>query len=182
MAMSVKNSIAFVLKVLFSTVLLATAIIFVGSAVVIFYAYGQVKTVGENMQAEVSRNNTLYTYSYVSDNGTTADLAGFAKQLYEIAERTNGVYKFNGIVITNADGTKSELLTLTYDDDGAYEVRYTEDAVGEYGDFRTIELYYDITWTFMIPRGTNADSMQWVSNTAEGSHFDFVAPCLRYLK
>lgn len=164
------------------TVIVATAIIFVGSAVLIFYTYGQVRAIGENIQAEVSRNNTLYTYSYVDTTGSEDVLVGFAAQLQDIAERSNGIYKFNGISITNNDGTVSEILKLTYDDNGEYIVTSHEDAVGAYGDFRTVQLYFDITWTFMLPKGTNADSMQWISNTAEGAHFEFVAPCLRYLK
>ena len=180
--MSVRESIAFVLKVLFGTILLATAIIFVGSAVLIFYTYGQVKTIGENIQAEISRNNTLYAYSYVDTTGSEDVLVGFAAQLQDIAERSNGIYRFNGISVKNADGSVSDLVKLTYDDNDAYTVESHEDAVGAYGDFRTVQLYFDVTWTFMLPRGTGVDSMQWVSNTAEGTHFDFVAPCLRYLK
>ena len=179
--MSVKNSLWAVAKVIIGTALLAIIITLVGTCVVVFSGYSQIKSVGENMQMELTKNNTLYTASYVSERDTGDQLAGFAAQLQDIANRSAGAYTFKGIRIVNADDTVTELVTIQNTETG--EFNYNQDIVGAYGDFRTIQLVFDIHTSVMLPQGSPAvKNLTEHVTTSEDVAFEFVAPCLRYLK
>lgn len=179
--MSVKNTIWAVAKVILCTALLAILITMGATVIIVFSVYTQIKSVGENMQMELTKNNTLYLASYVTESDSGKQLTGFAAQLQEIANRSAGAYTFKGICIVNADATRIELVTITDAETGEFD--YKKDIVGAYGDFRTIQLVFDMKTSVMLPQnGPNVKGLQTEVFETEGVTFEFVAPCLRYLK
>lgn len=179
--MFVKESIWYTIKVLILMVLISVIAVFISSTIILYYGYGQIRTVGEVMQSELSKNNTIYLSSYITGDASTPQLVGFSKQLQDINAKTDGMYKFKGIRVKNADGSVITLLTIDEAEDGTQTVNFNEDAVGAYGDFRTIELLYDVTFSYILPTSAQISSIERFENVST-VHFDFVAPCLRYLK
>lgn len=177
--MSVKNTIWFVGKIIICLALSALLITMAATVFIVFTSYSRIRAVGENMQMELTKNNTLYTASYAINNGTADELVGFSAQLQRIAEQSDGTYEFKGISIINEDGSVNTLLEIIDPETG--EFTYEKDLVGAYGDFRTIQLNFVQNTSVMFPQ--NAAVNTWVEEVfTQDVSFSFVAPCLRYLK
>lgn len=180
--MSVQNTLWTVAKILIFTALLALVLSVAGTCIVVFGTYTRIKSVGEVMQMELTRNNTLYEHSYYTMDSTTGKpvSTGFAAQLQQIANNSHNCFVFKGINVVNNDGTPVQVLRVLNTDTG--EITCTKDDVGCYGDFRKIQLVFDIKTTVMFPQGVSYNQLIEHITTIEDVAFEFTAPCLRYLK
>lgn len=200
------STVATVFKVLILSVLLMCAFSVGTNLYIIFSTTSQIDSIGSAMKSELAKNNMLLYESVYGQDGTGGE---FAKQLMNVtggqsrSDRTTASQETAGQNITNAyylkrvdiyDPTSNTRHTLfKVEDDGSISTTYTSSDLyysdtifqGNYGDFRTIEVTYDVVLDWVLPgmkeQGKGVTNVQHRAKAVEQT-FSYTTPCLRYLK
>lgn len=169
------KTVTIVFKVLALTLLVVVGINTLASFITLKTTTDRLMSVGEIMEFEMARNNSIYVESYRYED----ELSGFAAQLKEISDKSNGMFTFMGIDTVDSDGTVHELVKLADPATGIYS--FSTDSVGKYGEFKTIRLRFQVHFTSYLIQGPRAVTVV-TADTESEQVFEFSCPCLRYLK
>lgn len=178
------QTVANVFKIVICSILLMCVCATSVNLYIVFATNSKVNAVGQSMQTELSRNNSIL-YSSMTE---------FAKELEAIDNKSKGVYRLSKIEFVN-DSTATPTSVILYENTAAkdsetstLQALFTDEAsylssgcMGNYGEFRTIRLTYELN--FEIFAWGNGGTVA-VKPIALKSNYvvDFKTPCLRYMK
>lgn len=199
------NTVAVVFKVLVISVFLMAAISFGVSMFTIFTTQQKIDTVGNAMKTELSKNNVILYESLWTGDTTGGTPGPFLAQLSAIEETTrsngNRTFVLTSIEICDyKDGAVDDASAITvletkntdFSEVPEYNFLQNKDAyyntcTGDYGEFKVLRFNYAISYDVFLPPGASDDSARGVVDLEAHRYkfaqsFDYVVPCLRYMK
>ena len=176
------SAVAGVFKAILISTLLMIIVGSVWNIYIIFETQKKIEAVGDSMKAELSKNNSIL-YESIDD---------FGEQLKAIDATSVGAYVFKNIEIVKKDSNGADLPIVIVENVGADqpvklsipdENTYYGKVQGEYGEFVTIRLNYDINVSILSYNKAEKGltDIRERTSTANTS-FDYTTPCLRYMK